>query len=67
MDVVVRSPEIQDAEPILSAPMSEAATACRGGLKLLAYDLINPATVARNLESMCRIEQWMKVCDGTLE
>jgi hypothetical protein len=25
MDVVVRSPEIQDAEPIRSAPMSEAA------------------------------------------
>jgi hypothetical protein len=52
MDVVVRSPEIQDAEPIHSAPVSEAAAASRGGLELLADDLINPATVARNLESM---------------
>jgi hypothetical protein len=30
MDVVVRSPEIQDAEPIRSAPMSEAAPTSRG-------------------------------------
>jgi hypothetical protein len=67
MGVVVRSPEIQDAEPMRSAPMSEAATASRGGLELLADDLINPATVARNLESMRRTEQWMKVRDGTLE
>jgi hypothetical protein len=36
MDVVVRSPEIQDAEPIRSAPMSEIATTSRGGLELLA-------------------------------
>jgi hypothetical protein len=67
MDVVVRSSEIQDAEPIRSALMSEAATSSRGGLELLADDLINPATVACNLESMRRTEQWMKVCDGTLE
>jgi hypothetical protein len=67
MDVVVRSPKIQDTEPIRSAPMSEAAAASRSGLELLADDLINPATVARNMESMCRTEQWMKVCDGTLE
>jgi hypothetical protein len=32
MDVVVRSPEIQDAEPFRSAPMSEAATTSRDGL-----------------------------------
>jgi hypothetical protein len=67
MGVVVRSPEIQDAEPMRSAPMSEAAAASRGGLEHLADDLINPATVARNLESMRRTEQWMKVRDGTLE
>jgi hypothetical protein len=67
MDVVVRSPEIQDAEPIRSAPMSEAATTSRDGLELLADHLINPATVARNLESMRRAEQWMKVCISTLE
>jgi hypothetical protein len=52
MDVVVRSPEIQDAEPIRSAPMSEAATTSRSGLELLADDLIDPAMVARNLESI---------------
>jgi hypothetical protein len=50
MDVVVRSPEIQDAEPIRSAPMSEAAPTSRGGLELLSDDLIDLATVARNLE-----------------
>jgi uncharacterized membrane protein len=57
LEVVVRSPEIQDAEPIRSAPISEAAATSRDGLKLLADDLINPATVARNLESMRRAEQ----------
>jgi hypothetical protein len=46
MDVVVRSPEIQDAEPIRSAPMSEAAATSCGGLELLADDLVNPAVVA---------------------
>jgi hypothetical protein len=56
LEVVIRSPEIQDAEPIRSAPMSEAAVTSRDGLKLLADDLINPATVARNLESMLRAE-----------
>jgi hypothetical protein len=65
MDVVVRSSKIQDGEPIRSAPMSEDTTASRGGLELLADDLINPTTVARNLESMRRAEQWMKVRDNT--
>jgi uncharacterized membrane protein len=67
LDVVVRSPEIQDAEPIHSAPMSEAAATSRDGLELLVDELINPATVARNLESMRRAEQWMKVRNSTLE
>jgi hypothetical protein len=67
MDVVVRSPEIQDAEPIRSAPMSGAATTSRGGLELLADDLIDPAMVARNFESMRQAEQWMMVRDSTLE
>jgi hypothetical protein len=67
LDVVVRSLEIQDAEPIHSAPMSEAAVNSRDGLELLADDLINSATVAHNLESMRRAEQWMKVRDSTLE
>jgi hypothetical protein len=67
MDAVVRSPEILHAEPIRAAPMSEATTTSRGGLELLADDLIDLAMVARNLESMRRAEQWMKVCDCTLE
>jgi hypothetical protein len=67
MDVVVRSPEIQDAEPIHSAPMSEVAATCRGGLELLADDLIDPVMVARNLETMRQAEQWMKVRNSTLE
>jgi hypothetical protein len=61
LEVVVRSSEIQDAEPIHSAPMSEAATTSRGGIELLADDLVDPAAVARNLEAMRRAEQWMKV------
>jgi uncharacterized membrane protein len=65
MNVVVRSPEIQDGEPIRSAPMSEAAATSRDGLELLADDLIDPATVARSLESMRWAEQWMKVHDST--
>jgi uncharacterized membrane protein len=67
LEVVVRSPEIQDAEPIRLAPMSEATTTSRDGLELLADDLISPAAVARNLESMRRAEQWMKVCISTLK
>jgi hypothetical protein len=61
LEVVVRSPEIQDAEPIRSAPMSGAATSCRGGVELLADDLVDPVVVARHLEAMCQAEQWMKV------
>jgi hypothetical protein len=67
LEVVVCSPEIQDAEPIRSAPMSEAAATSRSGLELPADDLINPSIVARNLEPMRRAEQWMKVCISTLE
>jgi uncharacterized membrane protein len=61
LEVVVRSLEIQDAEPIRSAPMSEAATSSRGGLELLADDLVDPAMVARHLEAVRQAEQWMKV------
>jgi hypothetical protein len=61
LEVVVRSPEIQDPEPIRSAPMSGAATSCRGGIELLADDLVDPATVARHLEAVRQAEQWMKV------
>jgi hypothetical protein len=61
LEVVVRSPKIQDAEPIRSAPMSGAATSSRGGIELLADDLVDPAVVARHLEAMRQTEQWMKV------
>jgi hypothetical protein len=61
LEVVVCSPEIQDAEPIRSAPMSEAATSSRGGTELLADDLVDPAMVARHLEAVRQAEQWMKV------
>jgi hypothetical protein len=61
LEVVVRSPEIQDAEPIRSAPMTEAATSSRGRIELLADDLVDPATVARHLEAVRQAEQWIKV------
>jgi hypothetical protein len=49
LEVVVRSPEIQDAEPIRSMPMYGAATCSRGGIELLADDLVDPTAVARHL------------------
>jgi hypothetical protein len=45
LEVVVRSPEIQDAEPIRSAPMTEAAASSRGGVELLADELVDPVGV----------------------
>jgi hypothetical protein len=61
LEVVIRSPEIQDAESIRSAPMTEAATSSLGRIELLADDLVDPATVARHLEAVRQAEQWMKV------
>jgi hypothetical protein len=61
LEVVICSPEIQDAEPIHLAPMSGAATSSRGGIELLADDLVDPVAVARHLEAMRRAEEWMKV------
>jgi hypothetical protein len=61
LEVAIRSPEIQDAKPICSAPMTEAAASSRGGVELLADDLVDPATVARHLEAVRQAEQWMKV------
>jgi hypothetical protein len=61
LEVVVRSLEIQDAEPIRSAPMSGSAMSSRGGLELLADDLVDPAVVERHLEAMREAEQWLKV------
>jgi hypothetical protein len=61
LEVVIRSPEIQDAEPNCSVLMTEAATSSRGGIELSADDLVNPTTVARHLEAVRQAEQWMKV------
>jgi hypothetical protein len=66
LEVVVRSPEIQDAEPIHSAPMTEAATSSRGGAELLIDDPVDPATVAPHLEAVRQAEQWMKVSSRNL-
>jgi hypothetical protein len=61
-EVAIRSPEIQEAEPIRSALMTEATASSRGGVELLADDLVEPATVAKHLEAIRQAEQWMKVC-----
>jgi hypothetical protein len=61
LKVVVRSLEIQDAKPIRSAPITEAATSSHGGVELLADDVVDPAMVARHLEAVRQAEQWMKV------
>jgi hypothetical protein len=66
LEVAIRSPEIQDAEPIRSAPMAEATSSSRGGIELLADDLVEPATVAQHLEAIRRAEQWMKVRSRSL-
>jgi hypothetical protein len=66
LEVAIRSPEIQDAEPIRAAPMTEATTSSRGGMELLADDLIEPATVAKHLEAIRQAEQWMKVSRRSL-
>jgi hypothetical protein len=66
LEVAIRSPEIQDAEPIRSAPMTEATTSSRGRIELLADDLIEPATVAKHLEAIRQAEQWMKVSSRSL-
>jgi hypothetical protein len=61
LEVVIRSSEIEDAEPIRSTPMSGVAMSSRGGIELLADDVVDPAAVARHLEAMPQAEQWMKV------
>jgi hypothetical protein len=60
LEVVVRSPEIH-AEPIRSAPMTEAATSSRSGTELLVDDLVDPATMAHHLDAVRQAEQWMMV------
>jgi hypothetical protein len=41
--------------------MTETATSSRGRIELLADDLVDPATVAQQLEAVHQAEQWMKV------
>jgi uncharacterized membrane protein len=41
--------------------MTEAATSSRGGIELLADELVDAVTVARHLEAVRQAEQWMKV------
>jgi hypothetical protein len=41
--------------------MTEDATSSRGGIELLADDLVDPAMVARHLEAVRQAKQWMKV------
>jgi hypothetical protein len=66
LEVAIRSPEIQDAKPIRFAPMTEATSSSRGGIELLADDLVEPATVAKHMEAIRQAEQWMKVRDRSL-
>jgi hypothetical protein len=66
LEVAIRSPEIQDADPIRSAPMTEATASSRGGIELLADDLIEPAMVAKHLEAIRQAEKWMKVSSRSL-
>jgi hypothetical protein len=66
LEVAIRSPEIQDAEPIRFAPMTEATSSSRGGIELLANDLVEPAMVAKHMEAIRQAEQWMKVRSRSL-
>jgi hypothetical protein len=52
LDVVVCSPEIQDAEPIRSTPITEAATSSRGGVELLADDLVEVLGPGRSIRHL---------------
>jgi hypothetical protein len=53
--------------PPLWFAVSVLQPSSHGGLKLLSDDHIDPTTVARTLETMCRTELWIKVRDGTIE
>jgi hypothetical protein len=49
IEVEVRKPEIEDVAPIHSTSMVEVTSTSRGGLELLADDLVDSAIVDRNL------------------
>jgi hypothetical protein len=63
-NIVVRKPEIEETAPIRAAPMAGATSTSHGGLELLDDNLVDPAVVARNMESMRHAEQWIKVRCG---
>jgi hypothetical protein len=63
LEVAIRSPEIQDAEPIRSAPMTEAAASSRGRIELLADDLVDPGTVAKHLEAVRQAQQMAPIAE----
>jgi hypothetical protein len=46
--------------------MTEATASSRGGIELLADNLVEPATVAKTLEAIRQAEQWMKVSSRSL-
>jgi hypothetical protein len=46
--------------------MTEATSSSRGGIELLADDLVEPATVAKHMEAIRQAEQWMKVRSRSL-
>jgi hypothetical protein len=60
-NVVIREPVIEEAVPILSAPMSKTTSTSRGGLELLDDNLIDSAVVAQSMDSWHCTEQWIKV------
>jgi hypothetical protein len=65
-DVIVRKPIIEDVELIHLAPMPEATSSSRGGLELLDDNLIDPAIVARSMESWRHTEQGSRYVASTL-
>jgi hypothetical protein len=46
--------------------MTEATASSRGGIELLADNLVEPATVAKHLEVIRQAEQWMKISSRSL-
>jgi hypothetical protein len=65
-EVVVCETEVQETAPIHSAPMSEATSTSRGGLELLADNLVDPAVLARNMERCAVQSNGSRYVAGTL-
>jgi hypothetical protein len=65
-EAVTTSPEIALEVAIHSPEIQDATSSSRGGIELLADDLVEPATVAKHLEAIRRAEQWMKVSSRSI-